>query len=194
MNAPILLLDMDDVMNMQVDVVLEEVQKRTHIAIDKEAMTQWDLRALVPAPALTVMQELWNRKGFYRHLPPQAGAIEGTHRLMEHYQVYFVTAAFKNAMEDKFEWLEDHFPGVPIEQHFIPTHAKGLLYGDIIIDDGPHNIMNSRASRKIIFDQPWNRSILGTNVQRVHDWQEITDLLLQDSSSISLSKNNGIVV
>ena len=61
--------------------------------------------------ALEIRDRLFE-KGFFRDLAVIEGSQEGVQKLMEHYDVYITTAAqeFRNCLEDKYDWLEEHFP------------------------------------------------------------------------------------
>lgn len=56
----------------------------------------------------------------------------------------------------------------------IIAHDKKLINGDVLIDDGVHNLENAKY-KKLLFDQPHNRSYNAeeNGMIRVHDWNEI---------------------
>lgn len=76
---------------------------------------------------------------FFANLKPFDGAIEGVKTLAEDFEVYFVTDALSkpNIAKDKLRWREKHgLEDIPI----IITGNKGMIKGDIIIDDAPHHL------------------------------------------------------
>jgi 5'-nucleotidase len=75
--------------------------------------------------------------GFFEKLEPIKDAINSIHRLMEKYEIYFLSAAMWNvptSYTDKRIWIENHF-GLAFKKRLILTHRKDLNMGDYLIDD-----------------------------------------------------------
>lgn len=66
------------------------------------------------------------------------------------------TAANTLSMPYKVEWLEKEFPYIKDIMVNYKTHVKHLLRGDILIDDGIHNLTKWEGIG-ILFSQPWNQ-------------------------------------
>ena len=77
--------------------------------------------------------------GFYSHLKPIDGAIDGVKHLINsnHFEVYILTApSTYNPLSytEKRVWVEKHF-GLDFTEKLIICANKGLLKGDVLIDD-----------------------------------------------------------
>lgn len=77
--------------------------------------------------------------GFYANLAPITGAIEGVGKLInsEKFDPYILTApSTKNPLSytEKRVWIEKYF-GFEFTEKLIISPNKGLLKGDILIDD-----------------------------------------------------------
>lgn len=74
---------------------------------------------------------------FFHDLQPIEGSIESVKRLMEFYDIYFLSTPFWDVPEsfmDKRHWLEQHF-GDMCYKRLILTHRKDLNIGNYLIDD-----------------------------------------------------------
>lgn len=77
----------------------------------------------------------------FENLPPIKDAILSVHKLMEKYEVYFLSTPMWNVPESfkgKRLWLEKHF-GKLATKRLILTHRKDLNMGDYLIDDRTKN-------------------------------------------------------
>lgn len=110
-------------------------------------------------------------KGFFRDLPVMEGSQEGVRKLMENYDVYITTAAqeFRNSLEDKYDWLQEHFPFIPW-QHYVFCGDKSLFGTDYMIDDHARNLRSFRG-KGILFTASHN--IDETEFPRVDNWAEV---------------------
>jgi 5'(3')-deoxyribonucleotidase len=80
--------------------------------------------------------------GFYTNLKPIENAIRVVKRLImsEKFDVYILTApSFRNPLSytEKRVWIETQF-GIEFTEKLIICSNKGLLRGDILIDDNNH--------------------------------------------------------
>ena len=76
-------------------------------------------------------------KGFFETLVPMKDAIEAVEKLRSLYDVYILTApSTRNPLSytEKRIWIEKHF-GYEFTKKLIICSNKGLLKGDILIDD-----------------------------------------------------------
>lgn len=73
------------------------------------------------------------------------------------------------ARKCSLEWVEHFFPNC--FKAIFMGEDKGLLELDILIDDYWQNLDLSCTWTGILFDQPWNRHIMG--YRRIKSWREI---------------------
>lgn len=83
------------------------------------------------------------------------------------------TAANAMSIPYKVEWLQHYFPHITDILVSHKAHLKHLLRGDILIDDGPHNLEHWQGIG-ILFTQPWNES---ENRLRANNWDEVDSLV-----------------
>lgn len=93
-------------------------------------------KALAENPGIAFPQSQY---GFYQKLRPLEGAIEAVKALIDSdtFTPYILTApSTKNPFSytEKRVWIEDHF-GYDFVERLIICSNKGLLKGDILIDD-----------------------------------------------------------
>jgi 5'-nucleotidase len=77
----------------------------------------------------------------FENLETIEGAIEAVNKLMDEYEVYFLSTPMWNVPESwmgKRIWIEKHF-GKRAHKRLILTHRKDLAIGDILIDDRLRN-------------------------------------------------------
>jgi 5'-nucleotidase len=67
------------------------------------------------------------------------------------------TAANAMSTTHKVEWLQENFPHIPNILLVIKAHIKHWVRGDILIDDGIHNLEHFEGIR-ILYNQPWNQN------------------------------------
>lgn len=118
-----------------------------------------------------------NTKGFFRTIPVVSGSRDVLERLNQKYEVFIVSAAleFPKSLEDKREWLKEHFPFIHWKQ-IVFCGSKEIVKADIMIDDHLKNLDKFEGDT-FLFTQPHNRRIQ-TAHRRVDSWEEIAELLL----------------
>lgn len=80
------------------------------------------------------------------------------------------TASNAMSMPHKVEWLLKHFPYIKDIMVNYKSHIKHLLRGDILIDDGVHNLVHFEGIG-ILYNQPWNQGDNG--LVRAEDWDHV---------------------
>ena len=110
-------------------------------------------------------------KGFFKDLPIMKDSVEVIKWLTQHYEVFFVTAAmeFRNSMEDKYDWLEKHFPFISWKQ-YVFCGRKDMIGTDYLIDDHVSNLVTF-PGKGILYHAPHN--LEDTTFTRVKNWQEV---------------------
>lgn len=119
------------------------------------------------------IREFLFEKGFFRDLPVIADSQEVVEELMEHYDVFITTAAmeFRNCLEDKYDWLQEHFPAINWK-NVVFCGDKSILRADYMIDDHAHNL-RSFQGKGLLFTASHN--VNETEFTRVNNWIEVRD-------------------
>jgi 5'(3')-deoxyribonucleotidase len=96
--------------------------------------------------------------------------------LQKRYEVYIATAAMEvpTSFEQKFRWLEQHFPFIP-PSHIVYCGDKGILRADYLIDDNPRQLQRFQGTG-ILYSSPHNVRVKG--YKRVNDWLDVEKMFL----------------
>ena len=112
--------------------------------------------------------------GFYSRLEPIEGAQQALKAMLERgYDVRIVTSPWvsnSTCASDKLNWIVKHY-GSHWGPRVIITSDKTLVRGDFLIDDKPD--INGAADPEwehIVFDQPYNRNVVGK--RRITNWYQ----------------------
>lgn len=167
--------DMDGVMVDFVGRVLQLYNQEYGTNYVHVNVKEWNMNNLeLPG---TDINKHWRQKNFFNHLTPMKDAPFYVRALIEDGHQFFVTTSSPiTGFEDKVESLQKHFSKVAIPDNLVFVHRKDVLCGDIILDDGLHNLRNSQCRYPIVFDQPWNREG-ADDLLRVHSWEEFYKLV-----------------
>lgn len=169
-----ILTDADNVIENLLDCWVAMLNNRFGTSTSPEDVTDWNVS--LAFPTLTKEQvygvladdELWHM------IEPIPGAQETLQKLYdEGHNIYIVTASDYRTCKAKFDRILPLFPWLDWN-HVIITNNKQMVKGDILIDDGPHNLVDGDYM-KLLFDRPHNRSFdaRANGVIRVETWEEI---------------------
>jgi len=173
-----ILVDMDGVL---ADTHLELISRcnAEHEAqMEKKHLTHWDLTK-VQKPGMQ-LSKYFKIPGFFASLPVYEGAREGVSALasIKCLELFVASASSSVGYAEKHEWLKQHFPEIP-ETNIVFAVRKDLLAGDVLIDDGAHNINLTICPNAIVFDQPWNQEEIKprTGLFRAYSWPDVVSII-----------------
>ena len=153
-----ILVDADDTFWDFMNPVLNHLNKKYHLNIKKDEIKTWtwlsDTYGFNNPFACTECAEFWNK------VIPFENAIKVINQLVkEGHEVYFVTASgFTNGLAPKIHRLLSFFDDDVInDSNIIIAKDKHMISGNVLIDDGPHNLAKTYANT-IQYYQPWNES------------------------------------
>ncbi|MEL6656446.1 MAG: 5'(3')-deoxyribonucleotidase [Bacteroidota bacterium] len=168
-------LDMDevvaDVMPKFVDFYEQEFGQR----LQRE--DYWG-KKIYDIPGAKQLRNVLYDKGFFRDLPVMENSQEVVAELHERYDIFFTTAAmeFRNSLEDKYDWLLDHFPFISWK-NFVFCGDKSILRADYMIDDHPRNLVSFQG-KGLLFTATHN--IDEERFTRVNNWLEVRDFFAKE--------------
>lgn len=159
-----ILIDQDQVLCCWVERILEWYNEDKHTSFTRDDIKKWDMTENLGDQADDFIRSCMRYPEFYRDLAPVEGAIYGMERLIrDEYDVLVVTAVPKCAgiaFHGKHEWLRRNIPSFDLN-NFFACHRKYLVDGDVLFDDGLHNIkpfvMSGPRRHAVVMDTPWNR-------------------------------------
>jgi 5'(3')-deoxyribonucleotidase len=157
MIKPTVLLDVDGVLADFAGALLDWAGPQ----YTRDHLSEWDLtKALGLADRQSEFDAVAGEPGFCESLPLLDGAQDFVEDLRLVADIVVVTSPYSAAKlwtYDRLIWLERHFK---ITKHdVIFAKRKHLVRGDVMIDDGPHNVeaFVRAGGRGLLIDQPWNR-------------------------------------
>jgi 5'(3')-deoxyribonucleotidase len=171
----IIYIDIDQTLNDLVPKALELYNKRTGENINMSDITTYSFYQCLPEKqagglfALFEEQELWDS---LEPLPDSQWGVETLVNLG--HEVYIATATYDEEFPQKCDWMHKWFPMID-SKHIIRICNKGLLKGDILIDDCLDNLISSSCER-ICLDYPYNRNEAKDDIYeiyRAYNWKGI---------------------
>ena len=170
-----ILVDMDDTIEQLLAALVRKANERFRRSVIVDEITDWTIVCAYPGLEKRQILELMYEPGFWDTVEPVPGAADALKYLMdEGHQVYIVTATeFENVPAKMERVLFRYFPFLSRDQVII-TGNKQMISGDVLIDDGIHNLEGGEY-RKILFTAPYNKDYdaEANGMIRVHNWDEI---------------------
>ncbi|SEK88235.1 5'(3')-deoxyribonucleotidase [Maribacter orientalis] len=172
----ILFVDMDEVIADTYGAHIELYNAEFNGELTTELCSGSEVWRMVPEAHQDSVRKHATRRGFFRNLKIIPGSQDVLEQLSRKHEVYIASAAmqFPNSLEEKSEWLDEHFPFIPWQNRILCGH-KHVLKGDILIDDRNYNLENFDG-RGLQFTSPHNVNTQG--FERVNTWFEIGEKLL----------------
>ncbi len=122
----------------------------------------------------------FGRPGLYEELEIfDEHTIDEVKRMTTNYDVIIVTAARPASVPEKWKWLQMHMPFIPFDNFFV-AKRKYLLDFDLLIDDGPHNLIAAKEAGKqtIMIPRPWNAPVQKDFILK-DSWKGMNELVEQ---------------
>ena len=169
-----ILIDMDEVMADAIERFLEWYERDFGIRYTKEQLHGTRLQFIIPEEHREIVKAYPHQKGFFKDLPLIPHSQEVIKELNDRYDVYVASAAmeFQYSLQDKFEWLDEHFPFIHWKRRIL-CGDKSVLKGDVLINDHDFNlsVFNGRA---IMFTASHN--VNETKYERLNSWLDAEKL------------------
>lgn len=168
-------IDLDSVLNELETPWLKWIQENLKPDFTLQDWNVWAVQDLLGPRVF----EYLDLPGTFRNLPIVEGAQRGIQALKgAGHELFVVTACVDSPVlghiiQDKLDWLKEHFPQIP-HHNVMFTSQKHLVDVELLIDDGPHNIL-AFPRRGIIFDKPWNQDI--AHAPRAFSWEGVVELV-----------------
>lgn len=169
-------VDMDEVLADTYGAHIEIYNAEFNGTLTSEQCNGTEVWKMVPEAHQESVRKHARQRGFFRNLKPIANSIEILAKLVSEHEVYVASAAmqFPNSLEEKSDWLDEHFPFIPWRNRIL-CGDKHVLKGDVLIDDRSYNLANFEG-RGILFTSPHN--VNTTGYERVNTWLELGEKLL----------------
>jgi len=155
-----ILVDCDVVLNNLLEHWVDCLNKRHNTNANANDIHIWDLRCIYPDLSEDSLLEPLREYKFWHSLTPNPISIEYTKKMLDDgHEVSVVTAqdaTTYHALPAKIDWLLKNYPFFSWRDVII-TSKKQSVIGDVLIDDGVHNLTGGNYF-KILYDCPNNRS------------------------------------
>lgn len=169
-----ILVDMDDTIEQLLAGWVAYLNKRYGTQARPEDSRAWDVSQLFPTLTHDEVYSVLLEDALWHTVQPIPGAAEALQQLRrDGHRVLVVTASAYQTLPAKMDGLLfRYFPFFTWED-VIVTHHKQLIRGDVLVDDGPHNL-EFGAYARILMSAPYNRGYdaPGHGMVRVENWQE----------------------
>lgn len=169
-----ILVDMDDVLEDLVSCWISELNRKHGTTVQIEDITDWKIAKFFPTLSDAELYAPLFDPDMWSKLEPMPSAPEVVKRLIDDgHIVRVVTATHYGTVLPKMKRFLFMYPFLKWEDVIIASD-KSLIAGDVMIDDGTHNL-ETTSCVKILFDRPHNRSYdaESNGMIRVNSWEEI---------------------
>ena len=172
-------VDMDEVLAKYTKKVIETLKMETGYLVDPDLIVGQYLSKSLPEEYVKIVTSYPHRSGFFRDLEIMEDSQDVLLKLMDHYEIYIVSATMQhaNAPKDKLLWLQDHFPFIDF-RNIVFCDNKSIIRADYLIDDHPRHLETFHG-KPILFSAFHN--IHEHRFERANNWKEIENLLKASS-------------
>lgn len=176
------LCDFDDVLINFCEVWVQLINEQNGTEVKITDVKDWEISKAFPTLTLDQIYrplhevEIWNR------VVPLPGAVEYLQKLKDDgHKVYIVTSSHYSTIETKIDKvLVKYFPFIDVSD-VIVTRNKQMVHGDVLIDDGMHNLCGG-TYKGILMTQPHNESYDLSKpemreISRANGWSDIYSII-----------------
>ena len=169
-----ILIDMDDVLETLIAGWVQYNNEKFGTNVRPEDVKSWDMSLAFPTLSKDDVYAAEFDDALWDNVGPMPGADEALRKLLaDGHEIFIVTASYYQTLRAKMEnVLFKYFPYITWDQVII-TSNKQMIAGDVLIDDGPHNLKCGNYA-KILFDASHNKNFDEKSIDavRVHNWDE----------------------
>ncbi len=175
-----ILFDADDVAENLLNRWIEFLNKRYGTSVAFEDIRDWDMTLAFPTLTKQQLFGVLVEDKLWSGLEPMPGSQRILKKWFDQgHKLYMVTASDYRTCKVKTERILELFPFLDWG-HIIFAANKQMIRGDILIDDGIHNLIGGEYY-KILFNRPHNRGldVEKYGVHRAETWDDIDALAQQ---------------
>lgn len=175
-----ILFDSDDTAENLLNCWVGMLNERYGTTVTIDDVKQWNVALAFPELTEEQVYGVLQMDALWERLAPLPGSQRVLQRLHdEGHKLYMVTASDYRTCRTKFDRILALFPFLDAN-HIIITSNKQMVKGDILIDDGPHNLVGGDYF-KILFDRPHNRTFDATaeGAVRAFSWDDVYEMIYQ---------------
>ena len=174
-----ILIDIDDTIENLCEVWCEMLNEKHRTSVNYNDVTEWDIKRFFPELSDDDIYEPLHNTEIWERLKPKAMAPEYVKKLMDDgHDVYLCTTTDYRNVRPKYEAVvKKHFPFIEWS-HVIVAGKKQMIKGDVLIDDGIHNLEGGDYI-KILVTAPHNAAYdaNANGIIRADGWKEIYQIV-----------------
>lgn len=172
-----ILTDLDDVLWDLLGVWINELNLRNGTRVMPRDVTDWEIAKFFPGITPEKLFEPLHDERIWNRILPIRGAVTYVNQLMlDGHKLRVVTATHPATATPKIKRFLELFPMFKWEDIVIASD-KSLIHGDVMIDDGTHNLADVKGGVEylFLFDRPHNHDYdaMANGMNRVNSWEEI---------------------
>lgn len=181
-----ILVDMDDTIVRLLDTWVMWLNRSFGTDVKPEEVARWDMRDAFPMLTADQIYSPLLCDDFWYQVLPVFGAQEALQRLInDGHKVLIVTSSSYQTLRTKMEvTLFGYFPFLSWKD-VIVTRYKQLIRGDVLVDDGVHNLEGGEYL-KILMNAPHNHmyDAESNNMIRVSGWDEAYSVITEYANTL----------
>jgi 5'(3')-deoxyribonucleotidase len=160
-------LDVDNIVNTLTEAVLSVYNGDWDDNLTVNDITEYSIEKFVKPEAAEKFYEYFTDKRVWKRIKPIN--IEAVQWLIDHEDVYFVTATEPANLYKKQRWLGRLFHNIDLRKRLVRCYDKGLMDVDVLIDDSTKNL-NAGRYLGVCIAYPWNEDWTGLRFNTVAEW------------------------
>lgn len=173
------LTDMDDTMEDLLPAWIDILNRKAGTHVQPSEVTDWHIPLFFPGLPKQEIFNVLETEELWKNVKPKPGAQKYLKKMLENgNKLFVVTTAGHKTIVPKMECvLFKHFPFLSWDNVII-TADKKRINGDVLIDDGIHNLENG-SYEKLLMDAPHNRLFDERTIGaiRVMDWAQAYEVI-----------------
>lgn len=174
MKSLTVLVDLDGIINDLLQAWVDYLNKRYDTAVKKDDITEWNIDVFFPQIPRAQVYAPLSEDEFWKNVKPIDDAAKYLQMLKDDgHRVLIVTTSDYKTLRSKMDnVLFRYFPMFTWDDVIITAH-KQLVNGDVLVDDGVHNLVGG-SYEKLLMDAPHNRKFNAeaNGITRVMNWGE----------------------
>ena len=173
-------IDMNDTIEDLVQAWIIWLNKKYGTSVTYKDITDWQIWQFFPTLTKQQVYDVLIEPEFWKTVQPKYDAIKYIKQLKDDgFDVYICTHSLYKCLKEKMEEvLFKYFPFITWND-VIVMQNKQMLMCDVLIDDGPHNLVDGDY-HKILYSTPYNQNTDDYGLydyQRAHNWEEVYELV-----------------
>lgn len=180
------LVDMDDTIESLLSAWVERLNRSFGTDVKPDEVSEWDISKSFPTLTKEQVYSPLLCDDFWYSVMPIDGASDALQQLIaDGHRVLIVTTSAYQTLRTKMDVvLFGYFPFLTWNDVIITSH-KQLVKGDVLVDDGVHNLEGGDYM-KVLMDAPHNRSYdtEANGMVRVKSWGEAYSVITNLANTI----------